>query len=185
MRISLLALTLTAAASPAFSDASSDFDQLMQTFPTLSFQIDPEVQVVKAKEFVAGLSGKWVQIGPLVADTGSFPDPETFAKACEKVAYTVAPVGDFSFDLTMPAKIMPFVVHLQWAGGTSFAARYDEASFLARMFGDQLDAVQPGMLFSTLVLTTWLDTITLIPAGQDLILMQSPRRPADGLARCP
>lgn len=183
MRASLLALALVSA--PAMADPAADFQQVMQTFPTLSFEIDPEVQVIKAKEFVAGLSGKWVQIGPLVGNSGSFPDPETFAKACEKVAYTVTPIADFSFDLTMPAKIMPFVVHLQWAGGTSFAARYDEESFLARMYGDQLDAIQPGMLFSTLVLTTWLDTITLIPAGQDLILMQSPRRPADALARCP
>lgn len=185
MRIPALALALTAAYSPVFSDAVGDFDRLKQTFPTLSLQVSPEVQVAWARDFVAGFSGRWVLIGPMLDDGGNFPDAELFSKVCDKSSYTVKPNGTFGFDLELATKTAPMIIHLQWAGGTSFVSQYDEQTMLARLFGDQVGEMQDNVLYSALVFNSWLGTVNLIPAGADLIFMQPEKGQADVFARCP
>lgn len=87
MRKSLVGLLLLT--TPVAADPVADFQQLLQTFPTLSLQTAPDAQVAWARNFVATLSGTWVQIGPLMGDATGFPDADIFAKSCEKIAYTV------------------------------------------------------------------------------------------------
>jgi|JI6StandDraft_1071083.scaffolds.fasta_scaffold305719_1 hypothetical protein len=183
MRKSLVGLVLMT--TPVAADPVADFQQLLQTVPTLSLQNAPDAQVAWARNFVATLSGKWVQIGPVMGEATGFPDADIFAKTCEKIAYTVKPKGEFSFALEMPAKIMPFVIDLQWAGGTRFVAQYDEESLLARMFGDQRDNIDDNMLYSVLVNSIWNGPVSFLPAGEDLILMQNSYGQIDVLARCP
>lgn len=183
MRFSLIAACL--AALPAHADPVTDFQRLTETFPGLNFVYSPEAQVTQAKAFVAGMTGKWVQIGPLLSDGSGFPEPETLAKACDRMGFTATPTGAFGFDLAVPGKTKPFTLHLQWTGGTTYASRYDEAGMMERLFGDKADEMSPDILFSALTRTTWLGTLTLIQAGDDLIYLQAPQAPADALARCP
>lgn len=183
MRRSLVSFLLLT--TPVAADPAADFQQLLQTFPTLSLQIAPDAQVAWARNFVATLSGKWVQIGPLMGDSTGFPDADIFAKACEKTAYTVKPKGEFGFGLEMPAKLMPFVIDLQWSGGTRFIAQYDEESLLARMFGGQMDSIDDNMLYSVLVNSVWNGPVSFLPAGEDLIVMHNSYGQVDVLARCP
>jgi hypothetical protein len=183
MRLILLACLL---ALPAQADPAADFQRLTETFPTLGFAYDAKTQLDQAKTFVAGMTGTWVQIGPLMAaDDGQFPDGERLATLCEKMAFTATPTGMVSFDLAMPGKTKPFTVHLQWVGGTTYVSRYDEAGWLARVFGDNLENIPAEVMVSTLTQTAWNGTMTLIPAGKDLIYMQAPQAPADVLVRCP
>ncbi len=112
-------------------------------------------------------------------------DADILASVCEKISFTVKPKGEFSFALEMPAKLMPFVIDLQWAGGTRFIAQYDEESLLSRMFGDQQDSIDDNMLFSVLVNTIWNGPISFLPAGEDLMVMQNAYGQIDVLARCP
>lgn len=80
---------------------------------------------------------------------------------------------------------MPFVIDLQWAGGTRFIAQYDETSHLSRMFGGQLENVDDSMLFSVLVNSVWNGPVSFLPAGEDLMLIQNAYGQIDVLARCP
>jgi hypothetical protein len=184
MRPILLAVCL--AALPAHADPAADFQRLTQTFPTLGFDYDAEAQLQQAKTFVAGMTGTWVQLGPLmVADGGQFPDAERLASLCEKTGFAAKPTGMVSFDLVQPGKTTPFTIHLQWIGGPTFLSRYDEAGWLARVFGDNLENIPAQVLVSSLTQTAWNGSLTLIPVGDDLIYMQAPQAPADVLARCP
>lgn len=182
MRPILLACLL---ALPAQADPAADFQRLTETFPTLGFATDAGEQMAQAKAFVAGMTGKWVQIGPLLGEGRSFPEADLLAKACEKAGYTATPVGSYGFDLAMPGKTLPFTIHLQWIGGTTFASRYDEAGMMERYFGDKAADMPPEVLYSSLTRTAWIGTLSLIPAGEDLIYLQAPQAPADALARCP
>lgn len=184
MRPILLAACL--AALPAHADPAADFQRLTETFPTLGFDSDAEAQLTQAKAFVAGMTGKWVQVGPLMANLdGQFPEADVLASACEKAGLAATPVGMVSFELEMPGKTTPFTLHLRWVGGTSYVSRYDEAGWLARVFCDNLENIPPQVMVSTLTQTAWNGTLTLIPVGEDLIYMQAPQAPADVLARCP
>lgn len=183
MRPILLAACLFAL--PAAADPAADFQRLTETFPTLGFAYDAEAQLTEAKSFVAGMTGTWVQIGPLMAQSGQFPEPDILAQACERVGFAATPVGLVGFDLTMPGKTTPFTIHMQWMGGTTFAARYDEAGLLARLFGDNLDAIPADVMVTSLTRTAWNGPVALIPVGKDLVYMQAPQAPADVLARCP
>ena len=56
MRKSLVGLLLLT--TPVAADPVADFQQLLQTVPTLSLQNAPDAQVAWARNFVATLSGK-------------------------------------------------------------------------------------------------------------------------------
>ncbi|RYI17986.1 MAG: hypothetical protein EON48_09935, partial [Acetobacteraceae bacterium] len=141
---------VVASLTPVHADPAADFQRLTQTFPSLNFVYSPEPQVAQAKAFVAAMTGKWAEIGPLLGDGKVFPEPDILTKACEKVGFTATPVGSYGFDLEMAGAIRPFVIHLQWAGGMTYASQYDEAGMLARLFGDKADEMSPDILYSAL-----------------------------------
>jgi hypothetical protein len=185
MRQALIAACLAALPTLAAADPAADFQRLTEAFPNLNFEYGAEAQVNQAQAFVAGMTGTWVELGPLLSDGSGFPDPETLAKFCDRLGFAARPVGSFGFDLEMAGKTMPFRIHLQWAGGTTFSSQYDEAGLLARVFGDKALDVPPDVLFSTLIRTSWMGSLNLVPVGQDLIYLQAPGAPANVLARCP
>ncbi len=77
-------------------------------------------------------------------------------------------------------------IDLRYAGGTTYVATVDQAALVACFFGaEPVDQIDPVMLATALTASPWLGQIVLLPAGQDLILVQPATRPPELLARCP
>ncbi|MGB4827578.1 MAG: hypothetical protein WBP18_09965 [Paracoccaceae bacterium] len=179
-----LALCL-AATGPALADPASDYEQLRKAFPTLLFGTDVGLHMKLNSEVIRRLEGRWTLISPLLEDGITFPDAELVAKSCDKLGYTLTREGFVGLTLSLPTHSDPYLIHLHYAGGTTYIATYDEAGMMARIFpGKAVDEVPANALYSALVSSMWQGYISMVPAGEDLILLQPLSRPPELLARC-
>ncbi|MCB6178400.1 hypothetical protein LHP98_09685 [Rhodobacter sp. Har01] len=184
-RLCLFAL-IALCTTPAAADPAADYVRLRQALPTILFGNDIGLHLQLNAEVIKRLEGRWTLVAPLMQDGLTFPAADALAKACDRAGYQVAPEGTLGLTLTLPTKTKPYVIHLRYAGGTTYLASVDEAGLMARLFpGKDFEDLQPDMLYSTLLGGTWQGYVSLLPAGDDLVLIQPQSRPPELLARCP
>ncbi len=186
-RLSLPALAVLAAlATPAMADPATDYARLREAMPTLLFGTDVALHVQVQTEVLKRLQGRWVAVSPLMTDGVTFPDEEGLKTLCSKLAFEVAPNGVLGLTMTMATKAEPYVIRMDYVGGTTYLSTVDEAGILARIFpGKDADEIDPLMLFSSVVRSTWKGYVGLIPVSNDLVLVQPLAAPPELLARCP
>jgi hypothetical protein len=181
-----LAFALALAAQASAADPAADYARLAEALSGLTFATDPAPLVAAQTEMLARLPGRWTPVAALMADGTTFPDAALLARACDRSAFVAATDGPLSMTLTRDTGADVFAIRLRYAGGATWVASFDQSGYLAGLFGEKpLAEVPPDMLYSALTQGPWLGDLTLLPAGDDLILVQPRARPPELLVRCP
>jgi hypothetical protein len=173
-------------ASPALADPASDYARMREALPTILFGNDIELQLQLQAEILSRMEGRWVQVTPLMKEGFKFPDANLLARTCDRAGFDVALSGTFGLTLTQrPVKAAPYVIHLTYAGATTYIATVEEAGLVERIAPDKdLAEVTPQVLYNGLVNNGWAGYMSLLPLGEDLVLLQPLARAPELLARC-
>jgi hypothetical protein len=179
-----LCLASVFAATTLNADPNADLQRLMQAMPGLSVGLAPEEQLASAEALLSQIEGRWMPLAPLLGGKLGPIDEELLQTACDKIGRAFTRRGMLGFDITLMTKGVPFVTHLQFAGGNAFVSTFDDDGLRSRLFGDKTD-IDANMLFGALLRTDALGYVSIHSAGADLLLVQGLARPADVWARCP
>jgi hypothetical protein len=185
MRCLALAPAAVLAAVPALADPAADYVRLLQLMP-LAEARDPERSLAYAEGLVSHLAGSWVNLDVLFDGRGEAAyDADLVGKACGRSTLTLTPASPFSLGYANGNDKGRMTGQLQWAGGNAFIGVYDEASMRARFFGSKAATVEGGPLFSALVHQALSGRLTILPAGEDIMVILHEGTEADIWARCP
>lgn len=187
MRLSpALALAAALCAGPIHADPASDYERLRASLPTLLFGRDTVQHMDQTARMLQQIDGRWVMLASAMPDGVTFPDANLVARICEKQAFELTANGTYGLTMTMPTPTDPHVITLQYAGYSTFLATFDEAGILARMLpGNSASEVGAEVIYNLVTRGALSGYVSLLPAGDDLILLQPLLQPPELLARCP
>jgi hypothetical protein len=168
----------------AQADVESDFTALKTAIPALPVLPGPANPITETKAMIAGLQGDWAPFSTL-AGGYEMPDPAIIPKACERVAYRIEPVGDLGLTITQGMGEHIAVTRLLYAGFGTFAALPDEASWMKRLFGEKVAEVDELNRLRAVTMNRFMSDVILLPSGENLLVVLTPRYPAEVWSRCP
>lgn len=181
-----LLVALCTTATSAMADPAADYSRLQELIPALTFQRGPGDQLTENTALISQLQGRWIALSLLMGDDRAMPAAETIATACERTPIELAPAGLATLTATQLWRDGAAVARLQYAGGMTYIASYDEAGQIKRLFGAKpVEELDPNMLHSTLTANLWLGYLTLLPVGDSLLLVQPLAEAPLLLMRCP
>jgi hypothetical protein len=184
-RIAPLAAVLALAAVSAQADIASDFAALKKALPLFPVETRSDTPIADAKALIAGMAGDWIPVSILAAGY-ALPPEDILASACAKLVYRLTPEGELGMRIEQGRETDMSLTRLLYLGNGVFAALPDEASFMRRLFGDDMSTMAETTRMMALANhAASINEVTILPSGENLLLFMPHRGRAEIWGRCP